>query len=165
MNRHLGAQAAALVDGQLDYAAREKALRHLEQCAQCRAEVEHERRLKARVQTLPGGEPSASLLTALTRVPADAPPVVPEPPRHWPTPGGKAGQGGLVLAGVGSVAAGVLSLAYVVGGATAAAPDPVAPPVGRFSTEFVGSEQPVPLRDPAVDAFTVIGNPGPAGGR
>ena len=164
MNRHLGTQVAALVDGQLDFAGREKALRHLSHCAQCRAEVEHERRLKARVQTLPGGEPSASLLTALTRLPADEPPVLREPPRHWQPPEGRAGQGGLLLAGVGSVAAGVLTLAYVVGG-TAVAPDPVAPPVGRFSSEFAGTGQPMPLQDPEVDAFTLIGDPGPAGGR
>lgn len=47
MSACLGAVAAALVDGELDHGARERALHHLSHCIGCRAEVEAERRLKA----------------------------------------------------------------------------------------------------------------------
>jgi anti-sigma factor RsiW len=45
----LGDVAAALVDGELDHAARERAHRHLAHCAGCRAEVDGQRRLRARL--------------------------------------------------------------------------------------------------------------------
>lgn len=44
---HLGDVAAALVDGELGHAARERALRHLTACGRCRAEVDAQRALKA----------------------------------------------------------------------------------------------------------------------
>jgi len=46
---HLGADLAALVDGELDHASRERVLRHLSRCAGCRAEVEEQRHFKARL--------------------------------------------------------------------------------------------------------------------
>jgi anti-sigma factor RsiW len=49
---HLGELAAALVDGELGHAAREKAQRHLAHCPDCRAEVEAQRRLKATLASL-----------------------------------------------------------------------------------------------------------------
>jgi anti-sigma factor RsiW len=175
---HLGDDVAAYVDGQLDYARRERALGHLSRCAACRAAVEHERRVKVRVQTLPGAEPSAALLSALTRMPG---PPAGAPVAAWPTavesawpwqraralvsPEGRAARGGLLLAGAGTVAAGVLGLAYVVGGATAREPGTVSPPVGQFGAEFAGAEQQVPLSDPAMDAFSVIGSRTPMGRR
>jgi len=48
----LGAVAAALVDGELDHNARERAQRHLAHCTTCRAEVEAHRSLKARLARL-----------------------------------------------------------------------------------------------------------------
>lgn len=45
----LGDVVAALVDGELEHAARERAQRHLAHCAGCRAEVEAHRRLKSRL--------------------------------------------------------------------------------------------------------------------
>lgn len=53
----LGEKAAALVDGELDHAARERAQRHLGQCAECRAEVEAQRRLKASLASLASAAP------------------------------------------------------------------------------------------------------------
>lgn len=174
MNGHLGDQVAAFVDGQLDFARREKALKHLSGCADCRAAVDQERWVKTRVQTLPGAEPSANLLSALTQVSTEPVPAAPSAPRPRPARGrpglGRHGSrsalrhGGLLLAGAGSVAAGFLGLAYVVGGA-AAQQDPVSPPVDRFSAEFAGSETSMPFADPAMDAFPVIGSRAPAGGR
>ena len=48
----LGEVAAALVDGELDHPARERAQRHLAHCATCRAEVDAHRSLKARLARL-----------------------------------------------------------------------------------------------------------------
>lgn len=162
MNGHLGTNAAAFVDGELDYAGRERALEHLARCGQCRALVEHERWVKSRVQTLPGAEPSASLLSSLTDVTAVPPP---EPPRPWYLPHGHLRRGGFLVAGVGTFAAGFLGVAYAVGG-VAAEPTPVSPPVDRFSAEFAGSQQPLPFSDPASDVLPVIvDRPPPGGGR
>jgi anti-sigma factor RsiW len=165
---HLGDQVAAFVDGQLDYARREKALEHLSGCDRCQALVEQERWVKTRVQTLPGAEPSADLLTSLTLVSAHepAPPAYPGAYRvaRWPAGQGWLRRGGLVLAGAGSLAAGVIGVAYAVGSAETSGPVPVSPPVGQFSAQFAGSN-PVPLADPAMDAIPALGGRSPAGGR
>ena len=164
MNGHLGEQVAAFVDGQLDYGRREKALEHLSRCPECRAAVDQQRLVKARVQTLPGAEPSAGLLSALTAVSVEPSRLLPEPCPHRRPLETRAGRSGLVLAGAGSVAAGVLGLAYVVGGASPAERAPVSPPVGQFAAEFAGAEQAVPLSDPAMDTFSLIGDRAPMGG-
>jgi anti-sigma factor RsiW len=167
MNGHLGEQVAAFVDGQLDYPRREKALEHLSGCAGCRAAVDQERWVKARVQTLPGAEPSADLLSSLSRVQVESPMLVPptETSGYWHFPQSRARRSGLMLASAGTVAAGFLGLAYTVGGTTVADHDPVSPPVDRFSTEFAGTESSTPFSDPAVDVFSVIGNRASPGGR
>ena len=72
----LGDVVAALVDGELDHAARERAQRHLAHCTPCRTEVEVQRRLKARLTGASAGEPGPSeALTArllgLRPAPAD----------------------------------------------------------------------------------------------
>jgi anti-sigma factor RsiW len=61
---HLGELAAALVDGELDHASRERAQRHLAHCDTCRAEVEAQRRLKAVLGGLAGTPRPAPDLTA-----------------------------------------------------------------------------------------------------
>lgn len=171
MSSHLGDRVAAFVDGQMSYAAREKALHHLADCAECRAAVEQQRWVKATVQTLPGAEPSADLLSTLTRVPMAGPePTSWHAPSssRWFGPGrgpyGPLGRGGLLLAGVTSLAAGYLGVAYAVGGPTSGGPDPVTPPVGRFSTEFAVSDPSAPFAEPAMDAFPVIGGLGRTAG-
>ena len=50
MSGCLAEVVAALVDGELDHAARERAQRHLLHCDACRAEVDAQRRLKARLR-------------------------------------------------------------------------------------------------------------------
>jgi anti-sigma factor RsiW len=60
----LGQQVAALVDGELDHTARERAQRHLAHCATCRAEVEAHRRLKALLAGLADAPPLPAALTA-----------------------------------------------------------------------------------------------------
>lgn len=70
MRACLGDVVAALVDGELDHAARERAQRHLAHCAACRAEVDAQRRLKARLSGLTGQPPAAdpALATRLLRL-------------------------------------------------------------------------------------------------
>jgi len=58
---HLGDLAAALVDGELGHDARDRALAHLAGCLECRAEVESQRRLKARLARLVDPVPPAEL--------------------------------------------------------------------------------------------------------
>ena len=71
--QHLGDRLAALVDGELGHATRERVLAHLATCPKCKAEADAQRRLKnvfaeaappppsesflARLQGLPGGGP------------------------------------------------------------------------------------------------------------
>ena len=69
----LGELAAALVDGELDHASRERAQRHLLSCAGCRAEVDAQRRLK-------------SSLSGLAQLPAP-PPQLAERLLALPVPG------------------------------------------------------------------------------
>lgn len=72
---HLGPLAAALVDDQLDTSSREKALRHVAACGQCRFEVEQQRAVKARLDDM--GEPQlpSALLDKLQamRLPSPGP--------------------------------------------------------------------------------------------
>ena len=46
MSGHLGRRVSALVDDQLPADERERALRHLVDCLECRAQVDSERRAK-----------------------------------------------------------------------------------------------------------------------
>ena len=55
---HLGERAAALADGQLGGADRDRALSHIAVCPACRADVEQHRALKVRLGAL--GSPGAS---------------------------------------------------------------------------------------------------------
>lgn len=71
----LGDVVAALVDGELDDAGRERAHRHLAHCAACRAEVDAQRRLKARLTGVGEPQPPSALCDRLLRmsVPLDEP--------------------------------------------------------------------------------------------
>jgi anti-sigma factor RsiW len=82
---HLGERITALVDGELDHDARDRALAHLATCGQCRAEADAQRRLKRRLRSLNEATPSSNLLTRLY---AMGEPGGPIPPRARPMPGG-----------------------------------------------------------------------------
>jgi anti-sigma factor RsiW len=69
---HLGDLAAALVDGELDHDQRDRALAHITCCAECRAEVDAQRRLKALLANQSDPVLSASLTVRLLAVPRDA---------------------------------------------------------------------------------------------
>jgi anti-sigma factor RsiW len=84
--KHLGELAAAVVDGQLDDEGRERALAHLAACAECRAEVDAQRKLKARLRALGDDQalpaPSPELYERLAGIPQrPAIPAHAKPPR------------------------------------------------------------------------------------
>ncbi len=62
---HVGASVSALVDGQLDPAAAERAWSHVLGCRACQRLVEHEGRVKAELTKLGGSEPPDRLLGSL----------------------------------------------------------------------------------------------------
>ena len=70
MSGHLGADLAALVDGELDHAARERVLRHLSGCAACRTEVDAQRMFKARLRALGAPDADGDLSARLRAVSA-----------------------------------------------------------------------------------------------
>ncbi|MFC4560474.1 anti-sigma factor family protein [Nocardiopsis mangrovi] len=83
---HLGERLSALVDGELGHSERDRALRHLAACENCRFEAEMLRRLKRRLHGLDAPEPSMDFmgrLSALSGPPPADPPAGP--------PGGGAG--------------------------------------------------------------------------
>ncbi len=156
----LGDVAAALVDGELDHAARERAQRHLAHCETCRAEVDAQRRLKARLTGLredppaPGPDLTMRLL-ALSAAGSDvvssdvvrASPVGSRHPRGArPLPLAPAGvrpRGRRLrrraTAGAGLLALG-LTAAFALGGTQPQQPStPVDPGTDMFVTEFVST--------------------------
>jgi anti-sigma factor RsiW len=62
---HLGDLVAALVDSELSHDARDRALAHIAGCAECRAEVDRQRRLKALLANQADPHPSADLQARL----------------------------------------------------------------------------------------------------
>jgi hypothetical protein len=133
---HLGADVAALADGQLRGSALDRALGHVAVCADCRGEVEAQRGLKAAVVALPDLVPSEllhSMLLSLS-VPASAP-VSPRSPRRTRT---------FVLTGVAvGVLGGGLTMALSGGG------DPAGSPA-RPATDLVPAALRIPSAQPVV---------------
>ncbi len=71
---HLGADLAAFVDGELDHPGRERVLRHLARCADCRAEVDEQRRVQQRLRAQPGPDPEPDLSARLRALAASTAP-------------------------------------------------------------------------------------------
>lgn len=110
---HIGSTVSALVDGQLDHHAAERAWAHVLTCPPCRRLVEREGWVKRQLATMGGYEPSARLLGSLYELdPAT---------EAWAAVGEleRKGRGrrraGLALAGVGSVSAAVFGIASLGG--------------------------------------------------
>jgi anti-sigma factor RsiW len=81
VNGHLGALAAAFVDEQLDRGERDRVLRHLAACDECREDVVVQRRIKQRLDRM--GEPQlpTALLNRLQSLaPESGTPVAPKRP-------------------------------------------------------------------------------------
>ena len=80
----LSSRVSALADGSLPDDVRDRALAHVTSCPDCRADLDAERLLRARLQTLPAPRPSSALVAALL---AMGEPGGPMPPRPGHVPG------------------------------------------------------------------------------
>lgn len=153
---HLHHKVSALVDGELQGAARERALAHLRVCVPCRHEVEQTVNLKTRLSGLSGAEPTDDLRVRLgaLRVADSAggglkgssalrPPAAPR----------RSARRALVGASSASVA--VLALAYAVGGPEPVAAATVTPPVDEFTAEFAQGTGESPLTDSAAASWSL----------
>jgi anti-sigma factor RsiW len=173
-NPHLDDRIAALVDGELDHDARDRALVHITDCSSCRAEVEATRRLKARLGRLADPVASDELLGLLAAIgaagaPRDVEPGAPGPTRpqsrsdaRRPTaartgssrPGRRrVRRGGLVAISSGGLVSAALSVAFVLGGGTTGG-RPVTPEVEQFTVEHAAVTNEVPLSNPAGSGVT-----------
>ncbi|MEO6714981.1 MAG: hypothetical protein ABIM89_16355, partial [Mycobacteriales bacterium] len=86
-DQHLGDLSAALVDNALSHDARDKALAHLTRCAECRAEVDSQRRLRSLLANQPDPQPSADLMARLRDISGGeslGPPASARSGRRWP---------------------------------------------------------------------------------
>jgi hypothetical protein len=160
---HLGDLSTVLADDEhgtwvdLSLDVRLRALAHVADCPSCRAEVDEQRRVKARVR-LAAGAPTvqampAGLLDSLLRLPASPqrPPVSGRPAQLVPSAGTTIRRGRYVAA-AGIAASVVVGLGGAgFGGAGAAVPGgasagPVgAPPSAPASTSGPGASQTVPV--------------------
>ena len=172
---HLGERLSALVDGELDHDTRDKLLAHLAGCADCRTEVDDERRLKARLGSLSDPALPAGLTERLVAIPesdghardvAAAAPVTTRPTsrRDKRRPASTAGQRPAnrgeerrgrrrtrVMVGSGGLVAAAMTFAFVIGGG-AASGEAVTPPVDRLTVEHAAVTSDVPLTGPATTA-------------
>ena len=156
---------SAAVDGELDHDSRDKVLSHLVCCDSCRAEVEAERRLKARLAALEAPEPSSDLMQRLLGAPSFAPepreevrpvltPAVSLTPQRSAFPAARTGAtrpgsrttrarrrtGVLGAAGSAAAVASLLGTAFVLGDpARQEQPPMLQPPVASFAAEHSGT--------------------------
>jgi anti-sigma factor RsiW len=159
--RHLGELAAAVVDGELDHDARDRALAHIANCESCRHEVDVQRRLKRRLHGLSEPAVNAEFLDQLVAAPPTPRrraarrrpgrrPVRPRPLRRPVLVGAASG---------GVLAATALGVAFAVGGT--APGRPVVPPVSDFVREHVATTVELPLGPgPAVGVSLVNAHSG-----
>jgi anti-sigma factor RsiW len=174
MTQHLGELVAALVDGELDHETRDRAFAHISMCAQCRAEVDAQRRLKERVAGAKDLQPPAALTDRLLRLPETAEqrhlvprrgfadrrralrpidPVRPEVRREHRA----LRRARYAAAFVGTLAVASVGTALIAG-APHQAPA-VQPAVNVYSVDHAVTTGEVPLTDPAVGA-AVVYSPG-----
>lgn len=173
MNDHLGDRVAALVDGELDHATRDRVLVHLAHCDPCRAQVEGHRRLKHALCGLRGTPPlpSDDLVARLMAVPVGRPvptgrPHTPRGPRRPAGPRGPLGRAARRrprrAAAAGALLVVGLAGALALGGTSSSGPRA---PVDPASPAFVGyynvTTSEVPLTEPAAATLLPAGLAGP----
>jgi hypothetical protein len=166
---------SAVVDGELDHDSRDKVLSHLVGCDTCRAEVDAQRRLKARMAALEPPEPSTDLMQRLMGVSSFSPepreevrpvltPAVTLFPQRSAFPAGRSGgtrpgaprttrsrrrTGVLGAAGSAAAVASLLGTAFVVGDpARSEQPPALQPPVASFSSDHASTTGGAPFADP-----------------
>lgn len=171
----LGEALTALVDGALSHAERERVHAHLARCAECRAEVDVQRALKARLVRLSAAPPPPERLTAALlglAVPGVEPAVRPGPPLAGPVrPAGRtaaftgpAGRGAdrarrrlrrTSTVGGGLLALGVGAALLLGGPAGAPASTPVDPGSDAFVADFASTTSGVPVARTAGSATSL----------
>jgi len=165
---------SAVVDGALDHDSRDRVLSHLVSCDSCRAEVDAQRRLKARIAALESPDPSTDLMQRLMGVSAFSPepreeirPVLTPVslfPQRSAFPAGRSGgtrpgtlrtprsrrrTGVLGAAGSAAAVASLLGTAFVVGDpARSEQPPALQPPVTSFSADHASTTSGTPFADP-----------------
>lgn len=166
---------SAVVDGELDHDSRDRILSHLVSCDSCRAEVDAQRRLKARIAALESPEPSMDLMQRLMGVSSFSPepreevrpvltPAVSLFPQRSAFPAARTGAvrpgaprttrsrrrvGVLGAAGSAAAVASLLGTAFVVGDPSRQEQPPaVQPPVASFSSDHATTTGGAPFTDP-----------------
>ncbi|ONI71909.1 hypothetical protein BWI15_17485 [Kribbella sp. ALI-6-A] len=167
---------SAAVDGELDHDSRDRVLSHLVCCDSCRAEVEAQRRLKARMSALEAPEPSTDLMQRLMGVPSFSPepreevrpvltPSVALSPQRSAFPAARTGAtrpaartatrsrrraGVLGAAGSAAAVASLLGTAFVLGDPARGTEQPpvLTPPVASFSADHAATVGGSPFGDP-----------------
>lgn len=179
----LGEALSALVDGELDHQARERAYSHLAGCAGCRAELDAERALKARLSDLRAGTPAPPgavvetlLALAVPGVePSGLPPAAGRPVPFRPTdpherrrpasrrpPGRGSGRRTTRLRRTGAfgsclLAVGITAALALGGPSGSPASTPVDPGTDAFVVDFVSTTSTVPRSEPAGGAASSPG--------
>jgi hypothetical protein len=164
---------SAVVDGVLDHDSRDKVLSHLVGCDTCRAEVDAQRRLKARMAALESPDPSTDLMQRLMGVSSFSTepreevrpvftPAVSLFPQRSAFPAGRTGgtrpgtarssrSRRRVVGAAGSAAAvaSLLGTAFVVGDPARSEQGPaLQPPVASFSSDHATTTGGTPFADP-----------------
>jgi anti-sigma factor RsiW len=166
---------SAVVDGALDHDSRDKVLSHLVGCDTCRAEVDAQRRLKARMAALESPEPSTDLMQRLMGVSSFSPepreeirpvltPAVSLFPQRSAFPAARTGAtrpgaprttrsrrrtGVLGAAGSAAAVASLLGTAFIVGDPSREEQPPtLQPPVASFSSDHANTTSGTPFTDP-----------------
>lgn len=165
---------SAVVDGALDHDSRDRVLSHLVSCDSCRAEVDGQRRLKARMAALESPDLSTDLMQRLMGVSSFSPepreeirPVLTPVslfPQRSAFPAGRSGgtrpgtsrtqrsrrrTGVLGAAGSAAAVASLLGTAFVVGDpARSEQPPALQPPVASFSSDHASTTSGAPFADP-----------------
>lgn len=165
---HLGTSVSALVDGQLEPGAAERAWGHVWACRPCRRAVAQEGRVKTELsalalndlagEDLAGNEPSASLLGSLYSLNGDGDVSLPPKERldAWAAveeierTGSGRRRAGLVLMGAGSVSAAVFGFASLSGANLGIGGPPASTPTASLSRPSSTSTPTTAVITPAV---------------
>jgi len=145
---HLGAQVAALVDGQLSVADADRAWAHVLRCRACCGAVERETWVKNRLSLMSPTDPPPELTGALTGLGAPAEPLGDRVVSAWATVGElerrhRSRRAGLVAVGAGSASLAIIGIG-AFGGLLEATPP------GPTETAIHGSTRaPTPTAPPA----------------
>ena len=142
---HLGDQVAALVDGELDHESRDRAFAHIATCDSCRAEVDAERRLKARIRALSQPELAPDLNLRLLSLAGTSLGDALPPGSMYLNPHLRRDRTRMVAAAAACMLAITLTTAFAVGGSPTGTP--VRPAVDQYAVEHAVVVNDVPLSD------------------